>query len=63
MNFMVSDEGIPPVEGFPTFTALIRLFSSVDPLVIYEFVSVDEGLPTGSTAVRPLSTVNFLVLN
>lgn len=63
MNFLVPGKGIPFVEGLPTLTAFIGLFSRVDSLLLDQFVLVDEGLATGSASVGPLSTVNSLVLN
>ena len=48
---------------FPTFTTLIRLFSSVNSQVPNKYVFVAEGFSTFTTFIRPLSSVDSLVLS
>ena len=49
-------------EGLPTFTAL-RIFSSVDFLVLNKCILLKEGFPTLITLIGSFSSVDSLVLN
>nr|KAF6270152.1 hypothetical protein mMyoMyo1_011206 [Myotis myotis] len=48
---------------FPTFTTLIRFFSSVNSLVLSDGTALIEGLPALMTLIQPFSSVAFVSLN
>jgi hypothetical protein len=48
---------------FPTFTAFIRSFSSVNTLVLKECGTFTKGLATFTALIRPFSSVNSSMFN
>ena len=57
---MLNKCGIVP-EGFSTFTAFKRLFSSVDSPVLNEVSIAAKGFSTFTTPVRSFTSVNYLM--
>ena len=58
MNSLVPYKYMFVTKSFPTFTAPIRPFSSVDIPVLNKYIFIAEGFPTFSIFIRPLSSVD-----
>ena len=63
MNSLVPYKYMFVTKSFPTFTAPIGPFSSVDIPVPNKYIFIAEGFPTFSIFIRPLSSVDSLVLS